>query len=64
MYLSISASFCCSINLSRFLNKDDVIKIVNEYMNSKKWSQDMNLMNAFKKKEDDIPIFKQKGTNI
>ncbi|MCL4391602.1 hypothetical protein M1112_02815 [Candidatus Parvarchaeota archaeon] len=26
------------IDPSRFLNKEDVIKIVNEYMNSKKWS--------------------------
>ncbi len=26
------------VDPSRFLNKEDVIKIINEYMNSKKWS--------------------------
>ena len=36
--IKVIEKYLSFVDPSRFLNKDDVIKIVNEYMNSKKWS--------------------------
>ena len=36
--IKVIEKYLSFVDPSRFLNKEDVIKIVNDYMNSKKWS--------------------------